>query len=542
MTQGAGGNRSIDLVASVTGVTGGEIPTGTVVFYDGDTAISEDIVIADGKAAFTWTQIPVGEHSLKAVYSGSANYQTAEGTASYNLDKDVQTELTITGPDTVIYGDEPFTLTVSGGSGTGAISYAVAGESVVYDETNGTFTVVKTGESTITITKAADEDYNEATAVLTITVSPAAPVLAEGAEVTAERVRRGNSLSTSEITGTVNGLDGQPLEGAWTWKNDREMDEAGTFEETAVFTPTDTNYAPFETTVSVTVYRPSSGGGSLTTRYTVTFDTQGGSEIDSIRVTRNGTVTKPEKPTKDGYIFEGWFTDKDCTQAYDFSTRVTKNITLYAKWTEEQIEDPDNPTDPDEPDNPDEPAPPSEWENPYSDVAESDWFYDAVKYADENGLFAGTAETTFAPEESLTRAMLVTVLWRAEGQPVTNYLMTFADVDEGAYYGEAVRWAASEGIVKGYSEVEFAPDDLITREQIAAIMQRYADFKGIAADETADLARFTDAAQVSDWAVGNMQWAVGTGLISGRGDGSLAPQDNTTRAEAAAILMRFLEK
>ena len=137
----------------------------------------------------------------------------------------MQTELTITGPDTVIYGDEPFTLTVSGGSGTGAVSYAVAGESVVYDETNGTFTVVKTGESTIIITKAADEDYNEATAVLTITVSPAAPVLAEGAEVTAERVRRGNSLSTSEITGTVNGLDGQPLEGAWTWKNDREMDE-----------------------------------------------------------------------------------------------------------------------------------------------------------------------------------------------------------------------------------------------------------------------------------------------------------------------------
>ena len=138
--------------------------------------------------------------------------------------------------------------------------------------------------------------------------------------------------------------------------------------------------------------------------------------------------------------------------------------------------------------------------------------------------------------------MLVTVLWRAEGQPVVNYLMTFADVDEGAYYGEAVRWAASEGIVKGYSEVEFAPDDLITREQIAAIMQRYADFKGIATDETAGLARFTDAAQVSDWAVGNLQWAVGTGLISGRDDGSLAPQDNTTRAEAAAILMRFLEK
>ena len=142
----------------------------------------------------------------------------------------------------------------------------------------------------------------------------------------------------------------------------------------------------------------------------------------------------------------------------------------------------------------------------------------------------------------MTRAMLVTVLWRAEDQPVVDYLMTFADVDASAYYGEAVRWAASEGIVKGYSDTEFAPDDLITREQIAVIMQRYAQYKGIVADESDDLSQFADAGDVSDWALGSMQWAVGTGLISGKDIGSLAPQDNTTRAEAAAILMRFLEK
>ena len=533
-------------------------PNGTVALPQAPDSEVYDFVkwsqTADAEGTEFTAQTPVtGDMAVYAIgqemFGGTEDEKTIITTYGMGATQDLTAYMTYAG-ETDATGK--FTYTITGGNKDTATANGNTVSASIADDTltipadthadTYTLTITATEKTPVIVPFSVEYGTEPVTFDVTILVSPAAPVPAEGVEITAERVRRGNSLSASEITGTVNGLDGQPLEGVWTWKNDREMDETGTFEETAVFTPTDTNYAPFETTVSVTVYRPSSGGGSLTTRYTVTFDTQGGSEIDSIRVTRNGTVTKPEKPTKDGYIFEGWFTDKDCTQAYDFSTRVTKNITLYAKWTEEQPEDPDNPTDPDEPDNPDEPTPPAEWENPYSDVAESDWFYDAVKYADENGLFAGTAETTFAPEESLTRAMLVTVLWRAEGQPVVNYLMTFADVDAGAYYGEAVRWAASEGIVKGYSEVEFAPDDLITREQIAAIMQRYADFKGIAADETADLARFTDAAQVSDWAVGNMQWAVGTGLISGRDDGSLAPQDNTTRAEAAAILMRFLEK
>ena len=248
-----------------------------------------------------------------------------------------------------------------------------------------------------------------------------------------------------------------------------------------------------------------------------------GSSVSSKTVERNGAVSEPAKPTREGYVFGGWFTDKGCTQAYDFDSRVTKNITLYAKWTEDG-------------------ALPAEWENPYSDVAERDWFYEAVKYTNQKGLFSGTTETTFAPDESLTRAMLVTVLWRGEGQPAVDYLMSFADVDEGAYYGEAVRWAASEGIVKGFSDTEFAPEVNITREQLAAIMQRYAAYKGLSTDESDDLSRFTDAGEVSGWALGNMQWAVGSGLISGRGGGILAPRDNTTRGEAAAILMEFWEK
>ena len=270
------------------------------------------------------------------------------------------------------------------------------------------------------------------------------------------------------------------------------------------------------------------GGGVGTTTYTVTFDTQGGNEIESVRVKRDETVSRPTDPTREGYVFEGWFTDADCTDAFDFDTKITKNMTLYAKWTEKAT-DPTNP------------AEPEKWENPFTDVHEDDWFYDAVQYAEKNSLFSGVTETEFAPNEAITRGMLVTVLWRAEGQPVVNYLMTFEDVDQEAYYGEAVRWAASEEIVLGHSNEEFAPDDFITREQIAAILERYADYKGIATDEAGSLSRFTDAAQISGWALGNVQWAVGVGLIKGHEDGSLDPQGNTTRAEAAAILQRFLE-
>lgn len=273
-----------------------------------------------------------------------------------------------------------------------------------------------------------------------------------------------------------------------------------------------------------------SSGGSSTVRYTVTFDTQGGNEIDSIRVIRNGTVTKPEEPIREGYTFEGWFADADCTSAYDFDTRVTKNITLYAKWTANGATEP---TEPDEP---------TEWENPFTDVKESDWFYEDVKYANKNGLFAGTTQTTFSPDEAITRGMLVTVLWRMEQQPVVNYLMTFEDVDAEAYYSEAVRWAASGKIALGYSESEFAPDKQISREEMAVIMSRYADYKGADVSVKGDLTRFADQAQIADWARENVAWAVGYGLLSGKGNNLLDPQGHTTRAETTALLNRFLKK
>ena len=267
---------------------------------------------------------------------------------------------------------------------------------------------------------------------------------------------------------------------------------------------------------------PTHVGGGGTSNYTVKFDTLGGSEIDSVKVNSGGKLTKPADPTREGYTFEGWFTDKECTTAYDFDTKVTKSFTLYAKWTEKEII-------------------PIEWKNPFTDVKESDWFYENVRYVYENKLFAGVSDTEFAPNTEMTRAMLVTVLYRAEGEPAITRNIPFADIDMNEYYANAVIWAAANGIVNGYDENTFAPNDNITREQIAAIMERYADFKGADTTQTGDLSQFTDEADISDWARDNVSWAVGAGLISGKGDGILDPLGNATRAEVAAILQRFLE-
>ncbi|MDO5311517.1 MAG: InlB B-repeat-containing protein, partial [Clostridia bacterium] len=206
-------------------------------------------------------------------------------------------------------------------------------------------------------------------------------------------------------------------------------------------------------TSEVTVYKRSSGGnsggGSTSTDYTVKFDTDGGSEIASQTVKVNGTASEPKTPEKEGYIFDGWYTDGSLTEEFDFATKLTKSITLYAKWTEKE---PDKPMQPVEPTTP-------EWKNPFADVKEDYWYYEDVEYAVDNGFMRGTSNTTFAPDGIITRAMMVTVLYRAEGEPAINKNIPFADIDMNAYYANAVVWAQQNGIVNGVSETEFAPND-----------------------------------------------------------------------------------
>lgn len=184
----------------------------------------------------------------------------------------------------------------------------------------------------------------------------------------------------------------------------------------------------------------------------------------------------------------------------------------------------------------------SEWSNPFVDVAEGAWYYDAVRYVNENGLMAGTSANTFAPDLTTTRGMIVTTLYRLEGSPdIENEIWgyPFKDVDTNAWYTTAVYWARMNGIVAGYSDELFGPDDIITREQMATILYRYAQYKGYDTTAKADLSQYTDAAQVGSWAADAIHWASAEGLVSGTSSTTLSPQGSATRSQMAMILMRL---
>ena len=181
------------------------------------------------------------------------------------------------------------------------------------------------------------------------------------------------------------------------------------------------------------------------------------------------------------------------------------------------------------------------WNNPFTDVNENDWFFDAVRYTNENGIFSGITSSRFEPNTPVTRAMMVAVLYRTEGSPEAGTDSQFADVSPDAYYAQAVVWAEENNIVYGFSDTVFAPDQNITREQIAAIMERYADYKGQTTDEAGDLTQFVDSDEISWWAVENVRWAVGRGIISGKDNNILDPLGNATRAEIASVIMRFIQ-
>lgn len=177
----------------------------------------------------------------------------------------------------------------------------------------------------------------------------------------------------------------------------------------------------------------------------------------------------------------------------------------------------------------------------FADVAADAWYADAVQYVYENGMMSGTSETTFSPDLTTTRGMIVTILYRLENEPTVTGTTAFTDVAADQYYANAVAWAAQNGIVSGIDATTFAPNNAITREQMAAILYRYAQFKGYDVSAKADLSVYTDAAQVSTYATNAMAWANGAQLITGTSQATLTPAGNATRAQVATILMRFCE-
>lgn len=337
--------------------------------------------------------------------------------------------------------------------------------------------------------------------------------------------------------------------------------------------------------------------------YTVTFDTNGGSEVDPVTVDAGSTVTKPADPMKSGHNFGGWYKDSTLQTPWNFADdTVTADTTLYAKWNAIVYSDPTYAVSAPTAENgkiavspknasagstvtitvkPDSgyvletisvtdkngndlkltdksngkytfTMPTSKVEikvtfmednsvlNFFYDVPNDAYYYEAVKWAAENGITGGVGNSLFAPNQPCTRAQIVTFLWRAAGSPVVNYRMPFTDVDEGAYYAEAVRWAASCGIVTGLTETTFGTNGVCTRAQAAAMIYRCAQAqgKGFTGAWMFHLP-FTD---VPEWAYESVVWCYMNGVTTGVNETAFAPGNDCTRAQIVTFLWRAFSK
>lgn len=278
----------------------------------------------------------------------------------------------------------------------------------------------------------------------------------------------------------------------------------------------------------------SSGGSSSSNRYTVSVDSgieNGDISVSPSRAERGDTVTITIDPDE-GYELDSLTVRDSRGNRIDVErqsdTRYTfempsGRVTVDASFTE-VAETPETP----------------DQIGSFTDVDTDDWFADAVQYMLDNGMMNGVTDTTFGPGTTTTRGMIVTILYRLEGEPDTT-ASSFTDAASGMYYADAVAWAQANSIVTGITETIFAPDQAITREQMAAILYRYAQYKGYDVTASNDLSSYTDASRISAYATAAMQWANAEGLITGNTSTTINPTGNATRAEVATILMRFCE-
>ncbi len=250
----------------------------------------------------------------------------------------------------------------------------------------------------------------------------------------------------------------------------------------------------------------------------LTFDTNGGTAVSTVRSMQWSTIDLSSYTTeKEGYVFTGWYLDAECTKPCDKVT-MDRNITVYAGW--EKIA-----------------------EFPYTDVTADEWFFDDVRYVWDNDIIDGVTEDTFEPEANVTRAVLIEALWRAEGRPEAESAGLFTDVAEDNAFTGAIAWAKETGIANGYDDGRFGIDDVVTREQTAAFLYRYAQYKkmDVSVGDDTNILSFDDIDTASEYAIPALCWACGADILRGDGNGCLRPADTVTRAELSAQLNRFIE-
>lgn len=496
-------------------VTGSSLPPGLELSTSG---VISGTPTAQGTSNFTVTASNNGGSDSKPL-SITISSATNIPVQSVSLDK-TSLELTEGGTGTLIATVEPSNATNKN------VTWESSNKSVATVDANGLVTAVSAGTATITVTT---EDSNK-TATCAVTVAAATvPVTGVTLNKTSTSLYVGD---TETLTATVEPSDATNKTVTWTSSNpsvatveNGVVTAVGAGTATITVTTVD---GGFTADCTVTVSRYSTGGDPTTYAVTAPDVENGTVRVSPSRASRGTTVTLTVAPDE-GYELESLtvldsrdneiaLTDKGDGK-YTF-TMPSGRVTVEASFAE----------------NAPEPL-------PFGDVDDGDWFADAVRFVYENGMMNGVSETSFAPHATTSRSMIVTILYRLEGEPVVDDAMGFTDVAGDAYYAEAVRWAASEGIVGGYGGGLFGSEDAVTREQLAVILYRYAVYKGydVSIGESTNILSYDDFADLSEYAIPAMQWACGAGVITGVTDATLVPQGEATRAQVAAMLMRFCE-
>ena len=477
---------------------------------------------SDSKKA-TITATGTGTTTIKATVDGKSaecsvtvNAAATVPVESVSLDK---TELSLE-----VGGEETLTATVAPTNATNKnVTWESSNTSVATVDATGKVTAIGAGTATITVTTV--NQSKTATCEVTVTAATV-PVTGVTLSQTQASLYYNRTPNTLTLTATVAPDNATNKAVTWTSSNPSVATvENGVVTAlargTAVITATaaDGSGASASCTVTVSSYLPPANPN-----YKITVEaTQGGTvTADPTAAKAGATVTLTPAPDAGYQVGAVAVTDRfgdavavteNADGTYTF-TMPNGQVTVTVTFAEAPL--------------------------PFPDVTEGDWFYDAVRYAYETGLMDGVGDNLFAPNSQTTRAQLVTILYRLEGEPEVSGTSGFTDVEAGTWYTDAVAWAAANGIVNGTTDTTFAPGEDITREQLVTVLYRYAESKGYDVSASADLSGYPDAGQVQDYAQPAMAWAVAEGIVEGV-DGNLNPTGDATRAQIATILMRFCE-
>jgi len=473
-----------------------------------------------GTANVTGNPLPTVEFSVEP--SGNVKYTITNGVAGNTItlpikitsqnydDSVVKVVITLTDRDAPTVSANNITVTYTGAAvpassitGTATFNSVAVPGTWSWKDASVITTVAHSGEKTVVFTPTDAINYKPVETTLTLTISKAAPT---GAPTYTAISTAGKTLADAALkVGTI-----KPTGGTIKW-NDVETTAVSV--NTAygwTYTPADiANYNVLTGSITPYYVAPPSGGGGVSS-YTLTFDVNGGGKLDAVTKNSGETVELAEyKPTRDGYTFVGWYSDKELTKAVT-TVELTADTTVYAKWAKVL---------------------------PFTDVKDGDYFKAAVLWAVENGVTEGTSPTTFSPDGICTRAQAVTFLWRAMGEPTPTATSTpFTDVKADAYYYNAVLWAVEKGVTIGTSATTFSPDDTVTRAQVVTMLWRAA---GKPAQTAANPFADVESGAYYENAV---LWAVAESITEGTSAITFDPADGCVRAQIVTFLWRDLGK